>query len=142
LIYAVTQGQQELEEFLVGRGASVDLADDAGDTPLMHAARLGLPDIVGSLLDRGADPLARNNAGKNAIDAARDGAKSLTAEFNDTGMAVEDLENSIARYGRIASMLKEAEADAAQKKEIASCHNGISRDITVRRPLKYKMLEI
>ena len=95
LIYAVTQGQQELAEFLVGRGASVDRADDAGNTPLMHAARLCLPDIVSSLLERDASPLLRNNDGKNAFEAARAGAKSLTDEFNDTSMAVEDLENSI-----------------------------------------------
>ncbi|TAL38914.1 MAG: ankyrin repeat domain-containing protein [Alphaproteobacteria bacterium] len=141
LIYAVAQGQRDLTTSLLSAGASTELADDAGNTPLMHAARLCLHELVVSLLEGGANPLAKNSDGQTAFDAARAGAKDLTSQFNDTAMSVDDLENSIARYGRIAGALKEAEEaeiEAAKMKEIAACRDGLHEDITVRSPLRLK----
>ena len=41
-------------------------------TPLMYTARYSSsPEIVQALLDKGADPLARNKDGKMAIDYAK-----------------------------------------------------------------------
>ena len=52
---------------LLDAGASPNLADVAGDTPLMSAARVGAPEIVGLLLERGALVNARGRDGRNAL---------------------------------------------------------------------------
>lgn len=145
LIYAVMQGQQGLASSLLDAGASTELADDAGDTPLMHAARNCQDDLVGLLLERGANPLAESKEGKTAFKAAIEGVKSLMDEFNDNAsMGISDIQSAQNRFERIGSMLKEAreaKVDEAKRREISSCHAGIGADITIRPPLKYKTLE-
>jgi hypothetical protein len=46
--------------------------DAARDAALHHAARAGVPEAVRVLLDRGADPRARDAAGKTPYDLARE----------------------------------------------------------------------
>lgn len=54
LIIAVVHAQRDMLRLLLKYGASVDVVDDVGDTPLLVAARKGEPDIVKALLDKGA----------------------------------------------------------------------------------------
>jgi ankyrin repeat protein len=82
------------------KGVDVNLRDEAGMTPLMHAARgerpiLGSPppvdhpDAVRLLLDAGADPEARSKSGQNAlILAARYGRAGTVALLLERGIDV------------------------------------------------------
>ncbi|TAL39616.1 MAG: ankyrin repeat domain-containing protein [Alphaproteobacteria bacterium] len=54
LIIAVVHAQRDMLHLLLKYGATVDVIDDVGDTPLLVAARLGKPEIAGPLLDKGA----------------------------------------------------------------------------------------
>jgi ankyrin repeat protein len=139
LIYAVCQGQQELAEYLVWAGARVDLADAQGDTPLHHAAQLGLQHIVESLLERNADPLLRNKSNETPYDVSRSAACTLEDQFDASAMSDDDRENAFSRFGRIATLLKDAGAEAHKQQAIAACHDGIREDMIVRAPLKFKM---
>ncbi|HET9361270.1 MAG TPA: ankyrin repeat domain-containing protein [Vicinamibacterales bacterium] len=55
--------------FLIDRGADVNVTadDSAGSTPLILAVRRQLPDVVGALLARGADPNAKAKNGETAL---------------------------------------------------------------------------
>jgi ankyrin repeat protein len=52
---AALGGQVEAADILVKRGARLDLADEVGLTPLMHAARVGQLAVVRYLVESGAD---------------------------------------------------------------------------------------
>ena len=49
-------------EMLLSHGCNIDSRDSGGDTPLMHAARLGNTEVVEYLLAKGANPLLRNTS--------------------------------------------------------------------------------
>jgi len=66
----------ELIDFLLDRGASIDGKDYDGVRPLHLAVYSNQETVVRHLLKRGADPLARNDAGETPIDYAR-AAKEL-----------------------------------------------------------------
>jgi quinoprotein dehydrogenase-associated probable ABC transporter substrate-binding protein len=57
---------------LIARGAKVNAASTAGVTPLMIAAGHNNAPMVGLLLAKGANPKAKNNIGKTALDIARE----------------------------------------------------------------------
>ncbi len=57
-------------EILVASGANLDARDERHSTLLMHFARQGKPEAVMWLLTHGADPHARNQSGKTAMDVA------------------------------------------------------------------------
>lgn len=54
LIIAVVHAQRDMLRLLLKFGATVDVIDEVGDTPLLVAARLGKPEIAAPLLDSGA----------------------------------------------------------------------------------------
>ena len=56
---------------LVANGAIVDARDENQGTLLMHFARQGKAEAVQWLLERGADPSARNKKGKSAAELGR-----------------------------------------------------------------------
>ena len=49
-------------EMLLSHGCNIDVRDSGGDTPLMHATRLGNTEVVEYLLAQGANPLLRNTS--------------------------------------------------------------------------------
>ena len=49
-------------EMLLSHGCNIDSRDSGGDTPLMHAARLGNTEVVEYLLAKGANPLLRKTS--------------------------------------------------------------------------------
>jgi len=63
----------EMVKFLLQRGALVDARNVSGETPLIMFAELAEnhPEIVELLLANGADPHAKDDQGKTALDVAR-----------------------------------------------------------------------
>src|ERR1700722_14976586 len=66
-IAANEQYSAEKAILLLDHGASVNLANSVGDTPLMIAADRYQPAIVKALLDHGADPKAVDRAGNSVL---------------------------------------------------------------------------
>lgn len=64
---ASQNGHMKIVEFLLDRGASVDIEDEFRSTPMIDAARHGHFDIVEVLLDHGADIDAATNGGINSL---------------------------------------------------------------------------
>ncbi len=62
----VDPGPARAMELLIDAGARVDSTDDAGDTPLHHAAGLGSVRGCEALFAHGADAEAKNRAGETA----------------------------------------------------------------------------
>jgi ankyrin repeat protein len=60
----------ETIKLLLARGADINQANQAGDTPLHGAAVRGSPDIVAFLLQHGANPELRNARKLTALDIA------------------------------------------------------------------------
>jgi ankyrin repeat protein len=68
LLFAATlREERELAKRLLAAGASPDLSDDAGVTPLMVAAMHGDLDLVRALIGHVSDITARDRAGHNAL---------------------------------------------------------------------------
>lgn len=80
LHYAATGGNLEVLRLLLDHDAYIDAQSPNRTTPLMMAARHKHPDVVRLLIEAGADPTARNEAG---LDAAgylqRQGESELAA---------------------------------------------------------------
>lgn len=80
---AIEKGNEEIVTMLIERGARTDvLGKQNGDTPLIAAAKTGNVAMVRALLDKGADVLAKNSEGEDALTffAAR---KELRRSFAD-----------------------------------------------------------
>jgi len=70
LRYAISNEDYEMVRYLVQNGADVNMANDAGWTPIMTAARTGNREIIGYLLDEGADLSARTDDGTTPVRVA------------------------------------------------------------------------
>ena len=66
LHYASTNGHVEVVRYLLERHAYIDAQSPNRTTPLMMAARHKRPDVVRLLVEAGADPTPRNEAGVDA----------------------------------------------------------------------------
>lgn len=64
---AAEWARPEVIEYLLSKGAKVDPRNDWGSTPLMMAVAVGSKDCTVLLLEKGADPLAVNNADKGLL---------------------------------------------------------------------------
>jgi len=75
---------------LIGKGASLDLVNDKGETALMLAAGAGNEKLVKLLLEKGADPLKKNGAGETVMSyASRSGNKDTLAPLEAKGVKPE-----------------------------------------------------
>lgn len=75
LHYAATGPEPEAVKLLLDRGAVIDGKAPNGTTPLMMAAQYGAEDNVGLLLERGADPTLKNEAGQGILEFAKRSAR-------------------------------------------------------------------
>jgi ankyrin repeat protein len=138
LTWLVRQGQEKLVHRLFEFRADVDLADKAGNTPLIHAAQLGMQEIVEALVEAGADPFRRNSAGKTAYEAAQQARQRVFHDIDDPNADVSSIESHVSRLARITLILEEAEVSRALKNEIDSCHLGAPKEVAITPPLKFK----
>ncbi|MEI8344599.1 MAG: ankyrin repeat domain-containing protein, partial [Candidatus Omnitrophota bacterium] len=65
----------------IQKGADVNERSRYGETPLMEASALGYQDITESLIARGADLNAVNDAGQTALDLARENGREAIAQL-------------------------------------------------------------
>jgi ankyrin repeat protein len=70
----------KMAKLLLERGASVNVAQHGGWTPLQQAAAHGNVELVQLLLSRNADPAAKADDGRSAIDLARAGGHQAVVE--------------------------------------------------------------
>lgn len=65
LYYAVLGKCIDIVKILINKKADLDIPDKSGNTPLIIAVRMydGNDDIIKILLESGANPMAKNNAG-------------------------------------------------------------------------------
>lgn len=78
---AAAAGQLSAVQALASAGADLNAADDAGDTPLMYAAKKEQIAVGCFLLEAGADPKRRNKAGQDAFEAAELTAASFRRQY-------------------------------------------------------------
>jgi len=67
LLYAATNGRNDVIKILIENHAYIDSSSPNGTTPLMMAVRGGFRETVQLLLDEDADPLIKNEAGDTAL---------------------------------------------------------------------------
>jgi hypothetical protein len=101
----------ELARLLLAHGADPNAADDLGNTPLhvVLGSRLVADpgDLVALLLDHGADPTRRNQAGVDALEAARtEVGRDVETYFPRRSLGPKQLDRAIA-------LLRAAELRAA-----------------------------
>lgn len=70
----------QIVRILLNHRADRNLADQKGNTPLIYAAQWGLTEIVGLLLNNGANPAQMNNNGDTALDFAVKNKHTHTAQ--------------------------------------------------------------
>jgi uncharacterized protein len=96
LHYAATNGQLEVARLLIEQHAFIDAMSPNKTTPLMMAARQKNPTIARFLVDEGADPTQRNEAGLSVADYfLRHGEKEHAEWFRTKAREFE------ARYGTL-----------------------------------------
>lgn len=81
LIFAAINGDKEVLELLLDRGANVNSRDEYGNTPLMKASQWGHLGLVKLLLERGADLALKNKYGKTALALASDNSRLDVARY-------------------------------------------------------------
>jgi len=84
LHYAATNaepGSADMVRLLLEHHAYIDAESPNRSTPLMMAAKYGLPAVVKLLLQEGADPRLRNEQGLSAIDFANQASRSEVVEI-------------------------------------------------------------
>ena len=69
---AARAGDETVLDKRLAEGSSVNERDEVGNTPMHVAASAGKVDMVIHLLQRGADPLAKNKEGKIPLELAKD----------------------------------------------------------------------
>jgi len=77
--------------FFHERGVAIDARSDLGGTALIDCARVGHTDLCGWLLDHGADPALRDDAGESAVSAAACAGRYSTLECILARIAGHDL---------------------------------------------------
>ena len=106
---------------LIERGAAVDARDEEGRTPLHHAAMS--PPVAAALCAAGADPTARDRAGKTAADLARQSNEQAYAEWLDSADGCRGLADARARGEDVGAARQRVSAKLyeCRKGEFDSC---------------------
>ena len=86
MLSAVEAGRRRIVKLLLNAGASPNVADEEGTTPLMMVEDV---EIAQALLARGAQRGARNKAGRTALDIARQEGRGEIAQLLEGRAGVE-----------------------------------------------------
>jgi ankyrin repeat protein len=78
--------QSEAAQLLLDRGAKIDAQNESGHTALMLAARSGNLEVVGLLLERGADTSLVSRRGESAEEMARSETKPIFTAHRERQM--------------------------------------------------------
>ena len=92
---ATYDGKVDTMEKLITFGAKIDIFDDTGCTPLMHAAHYNSIDSVKFLLDRGANFNIKNDKGETALNIALEQSKKWSDIDGNYHSAIERKCNNI-----------------------------------------------
>jgi ankyrin repeat protein len=76
-------GNERLVNLLAAKGAQVDARDAAGATPLHHAGRALQAKATLALLQRGADPSLKDDAGRTVYDEVADLKDSISKRIRE-----------------------------------------------------------
>ena len=83
LHYAVQYRSYNTIPLMLDNGATIDLRDENGWTPLMRAAKSGIEKMVLFVLDQGADQSLKSPNGQTALDIAVSSGKKKAAAILD-----------------------------------------------------------
>jgi len=114
---------EEMSDFLLGQGVSVDVKNFNGNTPLMIAVKNGDLRKVSYFLQRHADPLATNNAGEMVLQQAQLLSRSVDSRTAIIDALVAKLED--------APKKEAAPANANTAKTDVTTHQGVKPMRTV-----------
>ena len=102
---AASYGHTELIELLLSAGATVDLEDEDGDTPLLYAEE---PEVFELLVQHGADRLKRNKQGEGIFEKLLDDENEAMMKYMIEKGMVDDPE-------LLAKMLRNIEVRALKR---------------------------
>ncbi len=94
LHYAASTGRLSVVEYLLSQNAYIDAASENGTTPLMMAARENQTAVARLLVNEGADPSLRNEAGLGASEYLMRAGSAADAKWMQERAA-----EYLARYG-------------------------------------------
>ena len=126
LMEAAQAGQLKMVQILFGHGAKVNLkSDDEGYSALIIAAKKDFPDVVGFLLQHGADETIEDNGGLTAVQWAEENGNdddirvfSEAWKKKGSSLHLELLTAAKKGRGRLVRVLITAGADIQTRDEI------------------------
>lgn len=83
LIFAVSNGNIPLADYLISQGANIEAKTSNGSTPLIRASKRGELDMVKFLISKSADITARDERQSSACDVVRgNNSRSILEALN------------------------------------------------------------
>lgn len=135
LLAAVMVGDLEVARILLERGASPDLANSSGLTPLMVAAGALREDLVDLLLAKGAD--AARTGYTNTVSAALTGVEEGTSGWARSRESAEQTAARHALRARLARKLLEAAGPRLPMEQWAQTIHAVSEPEVVKLLLEW-----
>ncbi|XP_073505783.1 ankyrin repeat domain-containing protein 53 [Phyllobates terribilis] len=120
-------------QYLLQRGADVNVRSQNGSTPLHRAASAGLEDCIVVLVDAGADVHAEDTEGNKPIDLCHLWCRRSSARFLRSAMWKKDKEDfaqEMKKMEKIKQNIEETEEGAILKTQIPSCNFPKTKNLT------------
>lgn len=117
LHFAAAGGSNDIIEKLLFLGLDIDSRDNKGQTPLMTAALCNRPESFRFLIEKGSDPLLKDNDGKSVLFWARRGLRKGTVKklLSPSLTPFQKLQTAIilaiSKYDESSSMLFARDVD-------------------------------
>ncbi|XP_073411162.1 ankyrin repeat domain-containing protein 53 [Dendrobates tinctorius] len=120
-------------QYLLQRGADVNVRSHSGCTPLHRAASEGLQDCIVVLVDAGADVHAEDSEGNKPIDLCHLHCRRSSARYLRSAMwkkNKEDFAQEMKKMEKIKHIIEESEEDAILKTQIPLCDCPKTKNLT------------
>ncbi|XP_077136000.1 ankyrin repeat domain-containing protein 53 isoform X2 [Ranitomeya variabilis] len=111
-------------QYLLQRGADVNVRSQSGSTPLHRAASEGLEDCITVLVDAGADVHAEDSEGNKPIDLCHLRCRRSSARYLRSAMwnkDKQDFAREMKKLEKIKQNIEESEEDAILQMQIPFC---------------------